>query len=125
MIFRNKEGQFIGKFYGETFRKDVRRSIHMLREPEAWAIDSEVVNTLRKLGTCKTILIIDKENWVNYQVPFKLFMDTAITIDRGHGEQKALPLVYWKFKLAVAGERLRKFTNEAYTLKINQQKGLK
>ena len=125
MIFRNKEGKFIGSFTGKTFRKQVYRSYHMLQTPPSWAIDFEVIRTLELLnGKCKKITVFDKENNITYQVDFALFLEKAFVIDRGYGNQKVLPLVYWKFKLAKKGERYKKFTDEAYYLAHQQnQKG--
>jgi hypothetical protein len=117
MIFRNKEGKYIGSFTGVSFRKTVYRSTHMLRSPQSWAIDSDVVKTLELLnGKCKKIIVYDKENNVTYQVDFALFLEKMFVINRGYGNQQALPLVYWKFKLAKKGERFKKFTDEAYYL---------
>ena len=120
MIFRNEEGKYIGKLIDHHFHKQVYRSTHMLREPESWAIDSEVVRTLEIVGTCRKITVLDKENNFLYEVDFSLFVEKAITIDRGHGAQKALPLRYWKFKFARKGERLQPYTVEAYVKKFNQ-----
>lgn len=120
MIFRTEEGKFIGKTVGDTFKKSVARSVHMLREPEAWAIDSEVVRTLGILGTIRKIVVYDYENNFLYEVDFATFTDKAILIERGHGAQKALPLVYWKFKYAQKGERLQKYSDMAYVRKFNQ-----
>jgi hypothetical protein len=120
MIFRTEEGKYIGKLDSGTFKKSVARSVHMLREPEAWAIDSEVVRTLGILNTCKKIVVYDYENGFLYEVDFELFIDKAINIDRGHGAQKALPLIYWKFKYATKGERYQKYSDIAYVRKYNQ-----
>jgi len=120
MIFRNEEGKFIGKITGETFKKSVCRSKHMLREPEAWAIDSEVVRTLEILGTCRKVVVYDYENNFLYEVDFATFIEKSFTIERGHGAQKALPLTYWKFKFACKGERLQKYSDMGYVRKFNQ-----
>jgi len=122
MIFRNEEGRFIGKLTGNVFRKTVYRSTHMLREPLAWAIDSAVVNTLDIVGTCRRIVVYDRENNFQYEVDFSLFKEKAFSINRGYGEQKVLPLIYWKFKFVFAGERLQKYTDEAYINKFKQFK---
>ena len=120
MIFRTEEGKFIGKLEGGIFKKSVCRSKHMLREPESWAIDSEVVRTVEILGTCRKVVVYDYENGFLYEVDFAKFIEKSFTIDRGHGAQRALPLTYWKFKYACKGERLQKYDEMAYVRKYNQ-----
>ena len=93
---RSNDGKVIGEYdsIDKVFFKKVRGSAHMLREPLAWAIDSVVVDTLDNLD-CEEIQVTDRENGKEYVVEFATFQEKAIIVDRGYGEQKALPLNYW------------------------------
>jgi len=97
MRITSKAGKTIGTVTTDDriFHKRVRGSVHMLREPASWCIDSEVVEILDKLN-CESIEVIDTETQSVYTVDFAKFQEKAFTIDRGYGEQKALPLGYWK-----------------------------
>jgi len=112
MIFRTADGKFVGIFASATSRREfvktTKKSVHMLREPESWAIDAEVVKTLEHIG-CKSIMVKETEENVIYRVDFPTFIEKAIDIDRGYGAQKALPLIYWNCKLAVKGARFVKY----------------
>lgn len=112
MIFRTAEGKFVGVFASAVSRREfvktTKKSVHMLREPESWAIDAEVVKSLEHLG-CKSIMVKETEENVIYRVDFATFIDKAIDIDRGFGAQKALPLIYWNCKHAVKGARFAKY----------------
>lgn len=112
MIFRTAEGKFVGVFASaqsrREFVKTTKKSVHMLREPESWAIDAGVVKTLEHLK-CKSIMVRETEENLIYRIDFATFIEKAIDIDRGYGAQKALPLVYWNCKQAVKGARFMKY----------------
>lgn len=94
MKFNNKKGKLIGEYADGIFTKSVVGSKHKLRDPEGWAIDTEVVNTLSILG-CDVIQVTDKESKVTYTAKFETFKDYAIPISRGYGDQLVLPVRYW------------------------------
>lgn len=99
MRISGKDGRTIGKLTTDdrVFHKRVRGSKHMLREPIGWSIDSDVIYILEKLG-CSEIEIFDVESGITYTVDFTEFLAIAIPINRGYGEQLALPLTYWQYE---------------------------
>ena len=90
------DGKIAGLFdpHKKKFTKVVKGSIHMLRIPRSWAIDSDVVKKLGDID-CRSIVIIDSENHKKYVIPYPDFLEHAIDVNRGFGDQKALPLIYW------------------------------
>lgn len=95
MLLKTWNGKIIGKLdtSSRLFVKNVTGSKHMLREPKAWAIDKDVVNTLGLVG-CDSILIKDKEGG-RYVITYKDFVANAFQFDRGYGEQLAVVLDKW------------------------------
>lgn len=114
MIFRTKDGKYIGQLRGSQFFKTVRMSQHMLQEPPGWAIDSDVVDTLKLTGTCKTIRIYEQEQRFVWQVTLDKFVEKSFEIDRGYGKQRVLALPYWKCKPMIKGSRFKQYSPVVY-----------
>lgn len=95
MLIITAKGWVVGQFEEGVYRKTVKGSIHMMQSPMGWASDKDICEDLAKLG-CKEIRIFDKEKGKTFVASFEEFMAKAIPIDRGYGEQLALPLRYWK-----------------------------
>jgi hypothetical protein len=85
----------VGTVEGQTFVKCVQASRHFLRTPPAIAIDSGVVRELKALGV-QQVRVIDLESSKVYVAPLQYFDDHGITVNRGHGEQRALLLDQWQ-----------------------------
>jgi len=77
-----------------VFMKTVRKSKHLHRKMNAWAIDAGIVVQLLKMG-CHGIVIVDKDEKKKYDVSMNTFINTAVSRDFGHGEQLFLMLRYW------------------------------
>ena len=78
--------------------KAVEGSKHKLKYPRpAWAIQANIVRY--HLNDVDYFEVVDVEENVGYRVSPKEFMEHAYPIERGSGDQLALPLSYWaKFK---------------------------
>jgi len=94
MKFCNEENNVIGEYEGRIFVKNVIGSKHKSRDPEGWAINSEIINTLNTLG-CDEIIIKDDEAQLSYRVKFNEFNKNAIPMNRGYKSQLILVMKYW------------------------------
>jgi hypothetical protein len=84
-----------GEFKDGIWTKKVRGSVHMLKRPESWAVDAADLADAIDHGIA-TIAIVDTETQKRYTVTAWLFDQKGIRINRGHGDQVALPLRYWQ-----------------------------
>ena len=92
----------VGYIQGDRFIKNVRKSKHMLREPEGWAIDAYVWDK-EIMPNAREFVIIDKETGDEYNCTTEVFNRLKGTIDRGFGKQYFLTLNHWQ--VVKAGER--------------------
>jgi len=90
----NAAGKPVARLSGKTLHKKVRGSAHMLRQPLAWAFDLNILETARQDGA-EWVEIADIESGKVYRAPLVAFFLHGIRIDRGHGQQIALPLARW------------------------------
>ena len=93
-IFYNQKGKVIGQLIDKTLQKNVKGSIHQLRKPPSWAWDKKVLEDAEKLGGEQTE-ISDIETGTKYIANLSLFHVHGILINRGYGEQIALPIAFW------------------------------
>lgn len=87
-------GRVIGQIYGDTFHKNVRGSVHMLRKPRGWAVDADTLTDLRTQGVLD-IKVTDTETGTVCTAPLAKFEQYGVEFNRGFGPQVALPLGYW------------------------------
>jgi hypothetical protein len=93
-IFQNDRGKVIGRLIDKTLQKSVNGSRHMLRKPKSWACDKSVIEEAKSLGGI-TIEITDLETDIKYRTGFDTLQKYGLLINRGFGEQIALPMAYW------------------------------
>lgn len=79
---------------GVTLFKRCTRSKHFMRTPPAIAFDEEIFNEAVKEGV-KFVQVYEREQKTYYSVTIEQFQKKAISINRGFGQQLALPLGYW------------------------------
>lgn len=93
---RSSSGRITCHFNPETkvLERRLRGSSHLLRSPLAICFDACIVAQAQDLD-CKEILVSDVETGTRYSVPFSVFLDKSFPLNRGFGEQLALPLSYW------------------------------
>ncbi len=90
----NSSGHVIGEIRGNTLYKKVKSSVHMLLMPKAWAIDEDAIDFAVSKGTTD-IEVSDKESGSVYRCSIQTFVRYGVKINRGFGQQIALPLSYW------------------------------
>lgn len=85
----------VGHVEGDSFDLGERQaSRHMLRHPEAWAVDAQALADAEADGA-RTVRLRDVETGRDWVAPIEAFHQHGITLDRGAGRQVALPLRYW------------------------------
>ena len=94
-IVRNNSGKVVGRIEDKVFIKEVYGSKHMLRMPVAWAIDCDIFDRVIS-PLCFSIHIIDKESGKRFIAGVKTFREKYQRLNRKHGDQYYLELIYWK-----------------------------
>jgi hypothetical protein len=97
-IYFNASGELVARLSGKTLRKRARGSIHMLRQPLAWAFDVSILEAARQDGA-QVVEVVDTESRKIYQAPLVAFFLHGTHIDRGFGQQLALPLAFWRIEM--------------------------
>jgi hypothetical protein len=97
MEFKNNKGQFIGTHINQIFRRVVDKDRHLMRKYNAWGIQYNILEQLRK-EDCLEIRIKEKVEQKIYTVGFDKFMNEAVVEDYGDGMQAFLPLDKWKVR---------------------------
>ncbi len=72
----------------------VRGSLHQLRRPPAWSFERGILEQAHTAGA-RVVEVHDVESQTTYTAPLALLWQKGIRIQRGHGEQIALPLNLW------------------------------
>ena len=93
-VFYNQRGKVIGSLINKTLQKKVKGSKHMLRKPKGWAWDKSVIEEAEKSGG-RIVEITDSETNTKFISTFADFRKFGIPINRGFGDQIALPIAYW------------------------------
>lgn len=93
-IYRADGRAVVGRVEGDTFHKTARSTVHMLRQPRAWACDVDALDQARAAGATR-VAIFDEDTGRRYAADLADFYRHGVKVDRGHGAQLALPLVYW------------------------------
>lgn len=86
-------GKVIGFISGNTFRKNIREDEHLLKEPPAIAYDDSVIRGLKAHGVTQLMVHSDKQR--DFFASLETLEAKGIKINRGFGEQTALPIDHW------------------------------
>lgn len=100
-IYRHDGRVIVGRVVGDVFRKRARSTVHMLRQPRAWAADVDTLDAAQDAGAA-WVEIKDLDTGATYRAELADFYRRGVTVRRGHGDQLALPLACWD----VAGGRV-------------------
>lgn len=96
-VYYATNGRPVASLRGGVLSKRVRASIHMLRKPQGWAMDSAILEAAKRDGV-RQVEVFDLETDTRYTAPISAFERHGLTIDRGHGRQVVLPLAYWQIE---------------------------
>lgn len=89
-----------GKHSGCTVQDGVlyrraRGSQHMLRKPPAWCFETNILLEASRLGV-SVVQVHDVETHTTYSASLQTLLQKGIRLNRGHGEQLAVPLSCWR-----------------------------
>lgn len=89
-------GRVSGFFMDRTreYYRRVEGCRHFLRKPPAITNDCLALAEAERLGAAR-VRIVDSETGIEYTCIMVVIRDYGFTIDRGYGQQIALPFVYW------------------------------
>jgi len=87
-------GRVVGEVRDGVLRKTVRRSVHFLRYPRAIAWDLVTLEQAERLGATRCE-VADAETGDTYSASLAAFWREGVRLNRGHGDQVALPLDRW------------------------------
>lgn len=67
----------------------------MLRRPPAWCFEVALLEQAREAGV-SLVAVYDAETHTTYTAPLSALLQKGIRLNRGHGEQLAVPLSCWR-----------------------------
>jgi len=85
-------GRVVASLDSDGTLRRVVRSNHILRSPPAIAFDASVIATAESLGCRHIVCDVSGDS---YAVTMRAFRHAAVPLNRGHGEQLAMPLHAW------------------------------
>jgi hypothetical protein len=92
---RLPDGRAVAKLVGDVLVARRRGSLHRLRRPPAWALDTHILAEAERLGA-RWVVIEDTESGQEHWAHLTTLRRHGFSIDRGHGRQVALPLNWWR-----------------------------
>jgi len=99
--YYTQNGKVAAILEGQTLRKRVRASVHMLRRPPGWAVDQSILEGAKADGA-KLVEVTDTETRKVYVASLEAFDQHGLRFNRGFGDQIALPLAHWRVESADA-----------------------
>ena len=88
-------GHVVGKVKQNTFYKVVDGSRHFLRVPPAICFDVQSLRDAERAGAAYAE-VANRENGKVYRSPIQLIWDCGFKVNRGFGDQIALPFDNWQ-----------------------------
>ena len=90
-----------GRVRGDVWRKAARGSLHMLRAPQAWALDMADLDAARRMGV-HLVHVHDLEALAHHWASLQTIEARGFDLDRGYGLQRGLALEDWRPTRAAA-----------------------
>lgn len=87
-------GKVVGIVQNGSFVKNLRGSVHFLRIPPSISFDKQSLVQAEQAGA-QYVLVTDVETGHIYRVALSTIWSKGFSVNRGYGEQIALPLSYW------------------------------
>lgn len=89
------DGRPVGHVEGGVYRRAMRSTVHQLKKPRAWAADVDTLDQAQTAGA-SSVEVFDRDTGATYRVELVEFYRHGVRVNRGHGQQLALPLSYWQ-----------------------------
>lgn len=103
------QGRVVGHVRGEVFYKTAHSSRHMWRWPPAWAFDVASIGEAEAAGA-RFVEVFDKDTGTVYRASIAAIRQKGFSLNRGYGQQVALPLPHWETARAAKAEQLALFS---------------
>lgn len=87
-------GKTVGVIENRVFVKRVDGRKHFLHKPPAIALDLNSIRQAQQFGAVEA-RIIDTASGIEYVAALQFIKEKGFYLERGHGEQVALPMKYW------------------------------
>ncbi len=112
-------GYVIGQVVGDTFRKTISGSKHLLRTPKAVCFDRSTLLAAAAAGATR-VEIYDREIGTTYTATLETINTHSIPVNRGHNPQVGLTLDRWSINGAtpVAEQRAAQTNQERNDLQM-------
>lgn len=101
-------GKVVAVLDGDVLRKTVAASLHFLRKPPSIAFDCSILDAARQAGV-RRIEVLDRETDRTYTASLGDFERWGVSVNRGFGAQRALPLERWQVRRPGDGVQLALF----------------
>lgn len=113
-------GRPIGQVVGDTFRKTITGSRHLLRTPKAICFDRSTLWDAAAAGATRAE-IYDSESRTTYTATLETIDTFSFPVNRGHNAQVGLRLEYWSVNGAtpVAEQRAAQTNQEREDLQLS------
>lgn len=89
------QGKVVGSVEDGILRKRVNSKIHFLKIPPAIALDAAMLQEAVELGASE-IEIYDRDSDVVFSSSVDFFRENSFPVNRGFGEQLAMPIERWR-----------------------------
>jgi hypothetical protein len=92
-----KIGERVSGFFmpkTKTYYRRIVGSKHLLKKPLAITNDVEALVRAESMGADR-VRIVDSESGIEYSAPIQLIHEYGVRLNRGYGDQLALPIAYW------------------------------
>jgi hypothetical protein len=90
MDYFNSKQQKIGSLKDGIFRKRLKKSVHLMRNSDSWAIQYDVLKKARDAG-CVEVRILEIEENIIYSVSMETLWGQSQVMNWGDGQQAFLP----------------------------------
>tara|TARA_B100001939_G_scaffold26639_1_gene21511 strand:- start:518 stop:880 length:363 start_codon:yes stop_codon:yes gene_type:complete len=100
-----RNGKAVGNVIHDVFHKKLDSRKHFLRTPPAIAFDVSSIKKAERYGA-KKINVYDTYKRESYTALIKTLNQNGMRLNRGFGEQIALPLQFWQVTSADEGEQM-------------------
>jgi hypothetical protein len=88
-------GRLVASVQGDALLVSAHSSRHMLKAPRGWAFNVEVLAAATRLGARRVVITDLDDSRATYAAWLSAFDRDGIRLDRGAGQQVALPLAFW------------------------------
>ena len=87
-------GRVVAWLKGDCLCKEIDGSKHILHKPHGIAFDRDILDRAKAAGAVR-VWVRDRESGDVYRAELAAFWRSGVELNRGYGEQVALPMAFW------------------------------